>query len=114
VVEVMRNTQDQRLASANAFEILKMAGHGAVEKKEVRQEISMPTAGIALLSRAIEESKRIPAVEEISYRMLASAGNASSVSPAAPADSGRSVANSPPSSDSPAEVQHDGSRVRVA
>jgi transcriptional regulator len=114
VVEVMRNTQDQRLASANAFEILKMAGHGAVEKKEVRAEIAMPKESLSLLADAIKESKEIRAVEGVDYRVLSSTGNVSSESPAAPSESGRKGTDLPPSSDSPAEVQHDGSRVRVA
>jgi transcriptional regulator len=100
VVEVMRSTQDQRLASANAFELLKMAGYGAVEKKEVKTELTVAAASVDLLSEAIKESQQIMAVEGVDYRVMGS-GDASSVPPATPADSGRSDVHLPPSGDSP-------------
>ena len=129
VVEVMRTTQDNRLASANAFELLRMAGYSAVEKKEIKAEISMPAAHVDLLGEAIRESRQIRAQEGVDYLVSPAPSGASSVSPAAPLDSGQSDAGPPPVSDPTAvgetkkktdlfdgsqESMHDGSRVRVA
>lgn len=106
VVDVMRNSQDLRLASANAFEILKMAGHGAVEKKEVKTEIAISADHVSALGDAIREAQQVPArIETISYRSLASdSGRVSSVVPETPVDSGHST-SSPPSSSPQSEAK---------
>jgi transcriptional regulator len=119
VVEVMRTTQDQRLASANAFEILKMAGYSAVEKKDVKvTTISVPIESANLLSAAIQESSAIRAIPGVDYRVTSSSvpGSVGSESPATSANSGRQGSDQPPVSGSQVseETLHDGSRVRVA
>lgn len=117
VVEIMRTTTDQRLASNNAFEILKMAGYSAVEKKEIKQEITMPSKHVDLLGEAIRESRQIRAQEGVNYRIVPNPApeSASSVAPAAHRDSGSGGVSSPPTDDSQdAAVLHDGTRVRVA
>lgn len=118
VVEVMRTTQDQRLASSNAFELLKMAGYSAVEKKEIKTTVSVTKEQSGLLAQAIEESRQIKAKEGVDYRVVTSSvpERASSVSPAAQSESGRIDAGQPPVSDiRESEDTHDGSRaVRVA
>lgn len=98
VVEVMRTTQDQRLASSNAFEILKMAGYGAVEKKQVEHTMHVPAASMNLLSEALQESKQIRALEGEDYRVVVS-GPIGSELPAVPENSGSSGAVVPPSSE---------------
>ncbi len=90
VVEVMRTTQDNKLASANAFELLKMAGYGAVEKKQVEHQVHIPRANIDLLQAALDESNQIRVVES-SYRMVA--GPTDSEVPAVPGDSGPSASD---------------------
>lgn len=115
VVEVMRTTQDQRLSSSNAFEILKMAGYAAVEKKEIRTTVSVTKEQSSLLVQAINESKQIKALEGVDYRVVVSSvpERVSSVAPAALA-SGRIGAGQPPVSDvQETEDTHDGTRVRA-
>ena len=56
------------LASKNAFELLKMAGYGAVEKKEVVNKIEIPERQVGLLTQAIEESKDVTALSRISIK----------------------------------------------
>lgn len=116
VVEVMRNTQDLRLASSNAFEILKMAGYSAVEKKEVKQTVTVNAGQSDLLTQAINESRQIKAVEGKDYRVVVSSvpERTSSEFPAVPLESGQSGAGQPPVSDDRAteETLHDGSRTQ--
>ena len=118
VVEVMRNTQDDRLASTNAFELLKMAGHSAVQKMETRVAVSITKEQSGLLVDAINESKKIRAQAGIDYRVVTSSvpERTSSVSPAVPLESGQGGVGQPPvSNDRVSEdTLHDGSRVRVA
>lgn len=114
VVEVMRTTTDKRLASANAFELLRMAGYSAVEKKEIKTEVSMPAQSVGLLATAMAESRRIQAG---SYRVVSSVPErVSGDSPATSAESGPQNAGQPPASDVQVseETLHDGTRVRVA
>ena len=96
IVEVMRSTSDQRLASNNAFELLKMAGYGAVEKKQVEHQVSVPKQSMDLLSAALNESNQIMVVES-QYRMVP--GPINSEFPAVPENSGSVGAVVPPSSE---------------
>lgn len=116
VIEVMRTTQDQKLASSNAFEILKMAGHSAVERKEIKTTVSVNKEQSDLLSAAIRESKQIRAKEGVDYRVVTSSvpERASSDSPAALPESGRSGIGQPPVNDERVaeDTLHDGTRVR--
>lgn len=112
VVEVMRTTQDQRLASANAFELLRMAGHGETKKVSVQAEIAVGKAQVDLLAEAIAEAQQLSAVEGVDYRILASgSGNVSGESPETAVDSGNSSTGLPPGSDS---SQSEASDRRVA
>lgn len=117
VVEVMRTTQDQRLASSNAFELLKMAGYSAVEKKEVKTTLTVGKEQTDLLSQAISESRQIKAREGVDYRVVQSSvpERASSESPAAHLESGQIGAGQPPVSNGrDSEDTHDGTRVAAA
>lgn len=75
VVEVMRSTNDEKLRSANAFEILKMAGYGAKKEPtiqvntQVNNGISSKVLG--QLTQAIQDARRI---QEVEYEVLPSAG----------------------------------------
>jgi hypothetical protein len=101
VVTVMRNSRDERLRSANAFDLLKMAGYGAVEKKEVRHEVAVPAPQWTELANAIRESQSLEVQGQ--YRIVpgstAPASGASEAS-SAPADSGRLGTGEPPISGS--------------
>jgi transcriptional regulator len=99
VVEVMRTTQDHRLASSNAFELLKMAGYGAVEKKQVEHSVAIPMEKAGLLTAALEESNKIRALEGIDYRVVAPENTYSDV-PVVPENSGSRGAVMPPDGDS--------------
>lgn len=94
VVEVMRTTQDQRLASSNAFELLKMAGYGAVEKKEIQHSVAIPSDRAGLLTAALEESNALRAIEGIDYRVVAPESTGSDV-PVVPENSGSRGAVAP-------------------
>lgn len=107
IVEVMRTTSDHRLASTNAFELLKMAGYGAVEKKQIEHQVSVPKQSMDLLSAALSESNQI-AVIESQYRMVP--GSTDSEVPVVPENSGSAGAVVPPSS----EVQDPTLQERVA
>lgn len=97
VVEIMRSTNDQRLASSNAFEILKMAGYGAVEKKQVEMQVSIPQKNLNLLQAALEESNQIAVIESSIYRSVP--GPTNSESPVVPENSGSVGAVQPPGSE---------------
>lgn len=81
------------LASKNAFELLKMGGYGAVERKEIAHKVEVPAAQASLLAQAIDESRDITPLSRISIgpEVVGSQANPSP-SPA--------VAATPPRSDS--------------
>lgn len=97
VVEVMRSSNDQRLRSQNAFELLKMAGYGAVEKKQVEHTVAIPKDNMALLTTALEESTALRAIEGIDYRVVP--GPTNSEGPVVPENSGSAGAVLPPDSE---------------
>lgn len=97
ILEITRTTADQRLASQNAFEILKMAGYGAVEKKQVEHSVHIPTQKLDLLQAALEESNSIRSVEGVDYRMVP--GPTDSEAPVVPENSGSVGAVLPPDSE---------------
>lgn len=106
VLEVMRSTNDEKLRSANAFEILKMAGYGAKTgpQLQVNTQINQGVSPKAMgqLASAIRDSMRI---QEVSYEVLPavvseSEGSGSPVS----LDGSQDVAE-PPGGDSPAQAE---------
>lgn len=64
VVEVMRTSADDKVRSHNAFEILKMAGYGAVQKVQHTGSITgLTDEGAKELAQAIREFKDIEPLE---------------------------------------------------
>lgn len=97
IIEITRTTNDQRLASSNAFEILKMAGYGAVEKKQVEVNMQIPKQNLGLLQAALEESSALRMAESVDYRV--GPGSTDSESPVVPENSGSVGADVPPGSE---------------
>lgn len=87
VVEVMRTTQDEKLRSQNAFEILKMAGYGAkpvsAPTVQVNNFNQVPSPILENLTKALSESKEIQP-RQYSISGASFQGSGSSVSPAPP------------------------------
>jgi transcriptional regulator len=113
VVEIMRTSQDEKLKSTNAFELLKMAGYGAKPTQAPQVQINninqLPNQSIENLTKALTESRQIVA-REYSVSAPSFIGSGSSESPA-PSEASRSQnAGAPPVSDS----QNDELKVRVA
>lgn len=79
VVEVMRSSQDEKLRSNNAFELLRMAGYGSTKKADgptinaqnVQINQGVPPKAIDNLADAIRESRQIA---EVIYTMPAESG----------------------------------------
>lgn len=100
VVRVMRTTPDEGLASRNAFEILKMAGYGAVEKKSVKHEFGLSDEGAKELAQAMREAQGLGKVEFAEFvqahEVSVGSGSVSSGSPATSAESGQTSVSVPP------------------
>lgn len=109
VVEVMRSSNDEKLRSQNAFELLKMAGYGSRNEKPAAQggvhigqvniAQSVPGPVVANLADAIREARQI---KEVTYVLPAGSvpGSDSGESPASLDSSGNSDAGEPPVSGS--------------
>jgi hypothetical protein len=105
VVEVMRTSRDDRLRSANAFELLKMAGYGAVEKKQVSVSTTVPAPQWAELTQAIKESQNLEVSGQ--YRIVPGVTapvDGARESTSTPADSGPKSTGEPPISGSQVAV----------
>lgn len=103
VVEVMRSTNDEKLRSINAFEILKMAGYGAKKDPAVvvnaQVNNGVTSSAIGQLTQAIREAAMI---QEVTYEVLPSAGPESEGSVAPDSLDGSQGVAEPPGGGSPA------------
>lgn len=120
VVEVMRSSNDEKVRSNNAFELLKMAGYGS--KKDagsgggvnvnVNVNNAVPSSAINNLATALRESQMI---EEVTYEILPPAGSVSGSdvgeAPASSGVSGHQGVSEPPTGSS-SDAESD--KVRVA
>lgn len=106
IVEVMRTTQDEKVRSQNAFELLKLAGYGSkpassgptINAKNVQINQGVSPAQIDNLASAIRESKQI---REVIYELPGSVpGSDGSAAPVIPAESGQYGTGEPPASGS--------------
>jgi len=101
VVHVMRTTADESLSSRNAFEILKMAGYGAVERKQFTHSFGLSDEGARELAAAMKEAQGLQSLEyaefvDVHVQQQLGSGSVSSGSPATSADSGQTSVSVPP------------------
>lgn len=78
IVEVMRESKDEKVRSTNAFELLKMAGYGSkkpeaptINAQNVQINQGVPEKALTNLADAIRESRQI---QEVIYSMPAGSG----------------------------------------
>jgi hypothetical protein len=126
VVTVMRTSNDEKLRTANAFEILKMAGYGArptgpapivnqqnTTNVQVNVATSVPTKGLGLLADSIREAKQIGEVRYVqtmgelegASAPLIGQGGDSGVAPASLSASGQEDGSRPPATGLPVPIR---------
>lgn len=102
-LDVMRTTKDDAVRARTGFELLKMAGYGAVEKKEVKRVVEIREEQSGRLADAMEDllglqSIDVEAFVELSEPPLLSGSEAGDLQQV---DDAPTVADEPPVSDSP-------------
>lgn len=96
VVNVMRVTPDEALASRNAFEILKMAGYGPLEKKQVNHQFGLSDEGAHELAMAMREANSLRSLGYAEFTVVPDAGSVGSGSPATSSATGQPGGGAPP------------------
>lgn len=106
VVHVMRTTPDEAIASRNAFEILKMAGYGPLERKSVQHSFGLSDEGAKELAQAMRETAGLRNIGYAEYTVVPSPAGVSSGSPATSSATGQPGGGAPPTDGQQARLQH--------
>jgi hypothetical protein len=96
VVNVMRTSPDEALASRNAFEILRMAGYGPVERKAVTHQFGLSDEGARELAQAMREAASIKSLDYAEFTVVQGPGSVVGGSPATSAVTGQTSGGAPP------------------